>query len=650
MDERTQRFAERAPRIDLELPVQLDHDDCHEPFQASATNLGPGGISMRAQCLPDVGERLRCRFACPPHGVTVEALGEVVWARIEDDGLAEFGFAFLDLDAQTEMLIEEIVAETAAHSTAAGLSPDTGTPISHFELHVEGSAAPITGRLAREDERETVFEQELDLLSLGRAVLAQGDGSDRREGRIAGVELRMMGNVPTLAVRVAYREKDQEYGEYTFSEAVADNGRDTEPDLEPPAAQYFDAVYTRTTLGEYPVGERVELDPEQLDAELSSVLDEPAPEAQVEAEAPTEPDALDAPAERLASAPRAAQAASASVSVASGKASDGPAAARVVISSAGTRPGADSDAWEDAEEEPLAEESESVAVLGPSPMQRLQQRLAPAREQMAATAGGAAAAASRAVPQLRGLWLPLRRHLTAFYGRNLATSLGAVRRLMEQQLPRRRRRTASAAASRRKFVQRGALVRKALLGLLAAVTAGLAAYALSPVTPDADLQPHREVKLPKVSEEAVSVVAAPAPVLAAEPASAVPSAEQVPASSPFAVDVREGQSTGETSRALKSFGAADVPGGRHFSLRMSAPIERIRGVADEGGFTVIVPGSLSLDRAGPIAAAHRLVRRSMILNKGDRSELTIRFVGEDHPAYRVLADGDTLRITIEDRK
>jgi predicted RNA-binding protein with TRAM domain len=95
-----------------------------------------------------------------------------------------------------------------------------------------------------------------------------------------------------------------------------------------------------------------------------------------------------------------------------------------------------------------------------------------------------------------------------------------------------------------------------------------------------------------------------------------------------------------------SFGAAEVAGAKRFVLRMSAPVKRIEGIPDVGGFTVIVPGSLALDRAGPISATAGNVSRAMILNKGDRAELTVRFAPGQTPRYRVQAQGASLEILI----
>ena len=40
------------------------------------------------------------------------------------------------------------------------------------------------------------------------------------------------------------------------------------------------------------------------------------------------------------------------------------------------------------------------------------------------------------------------------------------------------------------------------------------------------------------------------------------------------------------------------------------------------------------------------IERAMILNRGDHSELTIRFVEGRDPAYRVEARGATLELTV----
>jgi hypothetical protein len=95
-----------------------------------------------------------------------------------------------------------------------------------------------------------------------------------------------------------------------------------------------------------------------------------------------------------------------------------------------------------------------------------------------------------------------------------------------------------------------------------------------------------------------------------------------------------------------SFGADEVANGRTSTLRMSQPITSLVGQADESGFTVTIDGALSLDRAGPIAAANPSVERASILNRGDHCVLTVRFISGRSPAYRVAIRGQAVEVTI----
>jgi hypothetical protein len=95
-----------------------------------------------------------------------------------------------------------------------------------------------------------------------------------------------------------------------------------------------------------------------------------------------------------------------------------------------------------------------------------------------------------------------------------------------------------------------------------------------------------------------------------------------------------------------AFGADSVAGGEKYVLRMSNPVTEMDGIVEADGFSVTIPGSLSLSQAGPIAAAHPDVEHASILNRGDFSELTLRFVAGRHPAYRVEARGPALEITV----
>jgi hypothetical protein len=96
----------------------------------------------------------------------------------------------------------------------------------------------------------------------------------------------------------------------------------------------------------------------------------------------------------------------------------------------------------------------------------------------------------------------------------------------------------------------------------------------------------------------------------------------------------------------QTFGTAKLTKGTRLTLRMSRPVAELRGTRAVDGFRVVVPGALSLDKAGPLAAAHSSVARAAIFNHGDRSELSVFFVPGKSPAYKVQAKGASIEILI----
>lgn len=141
-----------------------------------------------------------------------------------------------------------------------------------------------------------------------------------------------------------------------------------------------------------------------------------------------------------------------------------------------------------------------------------------------------------------------------------------------------------------------------------------------------------------------------APAFEPAPPEAAPSVKSKPVApkpEPKATAVASAEPTEPIRVDGMVFGEKTVPNGAKFVLRMSNPVQRIEGVAESKGFSVTIPRSLSLSRAGPIASEHPDVERAMILNRGDYSEFTVRFVEGRAPAYRVEAVGATLEVTIE---
>lgn len=464
-----------------------------------------------------------------------------------------------------------------------GEQPSQSTA-SSVHLMLEGMKRPVEARVVGHDEDAVVVEQDLPLLERGRRV-SIGDGeAPGWQGCIRGVELKLDDGMPRLTVTVATQ----------------------------PARAPFEAEHA----------EQAPSDPRtvELDATADQLLTSPLP---------SEPCVLDEP----------------EMSVRE------PASAAPVG-------------------EPFEPESrpatEARGGSGAAPVEAPAMRvpeLDPFRATAASGSAGtdvarprrpllAAQAGARLAAFWQGLWLRVRRVLAPVQAKmkrsrarfrisSVPVAWGALRRMTGTRSRKSRKGQVGHANQRRK--QSGASadwLRALALGVIAFVGMALAVYALLPGGGDAE---------PKVDVEASS--AAPSSPARAKPREAepTPTTDEDPGSG-AAPNVDDGPAAAEetaTSSDSPTFGAQRVPNGRTYTLRMTDPVEKLDGVADESGFTVQIPGSLSLDRAGPLAAAHPAVRRSMILNRGNRSELTVRFAEEVQPVYRVRGKGASLEIEIE---
>jgi hypothetical protein len=337
------------------------------------------------------------------------------------------------------------------------------------------------------------------------------------------------------------------------------------------------------------------------------------------------------------------------------------------------------------------DDAELAAMFGPEPssLQRIATRVLLA---LRVHAGAALRAAGpllhdgydKAAPVLRTLGLRLSALMRTLVLERVGPQLGALRRMLASALSPRRRRKTTAPSTVMASEERSGLGRTLLLSVLGATAVAMAVYAFAPASSDDELPTSLKVKrLPgadgagaaehasgstaaQSALDPLALAAAAMPPSAAPDPRVVPSASSVPASSPFAVDVRGGRRaavatndvvtvappTASSATATKGkamrFGAAQVSGGKRFTLRMSAKVTALEGAADASGFSVVAIGGLALDRAGPISSALPAISRSMIINKGDRAELSIRFADGKHPAYQVVAEGNTLTVVIQD--
>jgi len=672
MEAAVERRAVSGERVPLDVLVELAHEDFAEAFEADGVNVGLGGLSMRAPYLPDVGQRLVCRFTCPPTGEVVEAGAEVVWAQDSGDHTGEFGLRFVEIDDGAHEAIRRMVSEPGGEGAYVPPAPEEPGPApveppSTVELHLDGVSSPVLGRILHEDPDGMAVEQELPFLRLRTGLTTQ----DGRRGRIESVDLAVDGETPRLILDVSYDERSASFAVPEADATIPDFFPQTEVDLEAPEAH---------------------------DTPFEMRAPEPGRDARV-------PEAGNPPADGSETVARTSE--------------PGGRPSSIVFRTTSR----EVHEREVAEERARRRETETESDLGTAEglAVRVKRAVAPALSKARADARAiharigpllatlmahvrriATEAARRSGPWARKAWRVVR----VRGGRLLLWARERVGRRFPRVAPRgaRRRRTTapppreSNVDSHRRRRSRAVAVdpkrarrRTILVSILAASGVGLGVYALTPAEEEPEegrIEVHRDVGAATPSQErgdpgpsegapaTRSGEQATAAAAAGDVEPSVPTAmdgpsreagpmpqptfpslregvqpqdpESLPEGSPYAAAGAAeggGQATGQ-QEPTTTFGASRVRNGRSFLIRMSRPVESIRGTRLEDGFRVHIPGSLSLDRAGPIAAAHAHVSRSMILNRGDHAELTIRFEEGSSPDYRVVARGSAVEVII----
>lgn len=638
----------RDPRVPLGILVELTHEDFDEAFEADAVDVGPGGLGMRAAFLPDVGSRLTCRFDSPDDGRRIEAPCEVVWARDTGAHVGHVGLRFTELDGEARTAIEGMVSKVAVDSSSSAparppreaprkqvVEPCLDEPVddahAQVRLFLEGVDEAIPARVVARHPDGVRIAQKLALFRLGASVDVQN--GMRRHTRIEGVSIRTEADVPELVLDLAYGP--EEAPDAAPQDASAP-GEASPSALEPSA----EAAHPEAAPDTIPDPPRAEASaaPPPLPASEPALPEDghvdaptPAPSVRVirrsgagDVQGPVHEDDTGDSFDVMRSSRRGLRRARLAMGVALDRAR--PEARRL---------------W--------------ALLLG------LWTRLGPMIAVLRTRLRGAVAHVD---PAARRFWARTRSRSGHF--------VAVVRGRLAQRMPglappkRKRRQTApppgrSNVAHKQKQAKEGRGskegARTLLLSLVAFAGAAALVYALSPGAAE-EVEVHREV--PRAAEASTSEPAATEPA-AREPKASEgesPSADEpqapgtVPSTSPYAAqESEEGTSEAEDESApelTQAFGAASVPDARSFLLRMSQPVEAIRGIPDEDGFSVIIPDSLSLDRAGPIAAAHPRIERSMIINRGDHAELSIRFAEGESLDYRVTARGHAIEIQLSD--
>lgn len=175
-------------------------------FEAESMDVSPDGMRLRTAYLPEIGERLVCRFEAECGEVAVE--GEVAWVNAEARG-GEFGLRFDTLDEAAMSALRGLCLPPEAPVSVAKADPATahGTRV---RLHIEGLASPMKARVRDSGSGEIQVGSNLEFLKVGRSIeLEDVDHGARREAFVGHVKVEIdpASSVPQLVVSLRYESK-----------------------------------------------------------------------------------------------------------------------------------------------------------------------------------------------------------------------------------------------------------------------------------------------------------------------------------------------------------------------------------------------------------------------------------------------------------
>ncbi len=196
----------RAPRSDRMLDSWGDVSDAFsDSYEADGLDLSASGLRMRSAVLPDVGQRLMCRFDLPEQDAQCEAEGEVVWSN--DAGRhGEFGLRFDALSPSVETALARWAMDRGPttlpgedDASAARAPSDARSRRSFARVRLDGVASAIEAEVSLRDELRLEVEQALPFLEIGRIASVEADGMIERR-RLEHVSLRIENGVPRLVL------------------------------------------------------------------------------------------------------------------------------------------------------------------------------------------------------------------------------------------------------------------------------------------------------------------------------------------------------------------------------------------------------------------------------------------------------------------
>lgn len=202
--EATDRRVGGGQRVQFEALVAVGETD-GGGFEAESVDVSKDGMRLRTAFLPEVGDKLVCRFDSMGNELVVD--GEVLWRNEAARG-GDFGLRFFDLDNDTEKAVRAMCEALAAPDTEEASAEEPSVPRgSRVRLHIDGLGSPMKARVRESAAREVEVGSNLEFLKVGRALeLEDVEAGKKREALVDSVKVDVdpATNVPQLVVTLRY--------------------------------------------------------------------------------------------------------------------------------------------------------------------------------------------------------------------------------------------------------------------------------------------------------------------------------------------------------------------------------------------------------------------------------------------------------------
>jgi hypothetical protein len=105
-DDMSETFKDRAPREDLEIPVEVGFEDAEHVLVGLSVNISETGMLFRSEEPRPKGSIVRFEFRPRFSGY-----GEVVWSKVDEDGKTILGIRFKKLSRGGSNVLVKLLDE-----------------------------------------------------------------------------------------------------------------------------------------------------------------------------------------------------------------------------------------------------------------------------------------------------------------------------------------------------------------------------------------------------------------------------------------------------------------------------------------------------------------------------------------------------------